>query len=66
MAGTKSPQSQHSVSSEKQSSTHVTGRKVVSEPLRVIQVERVRVSDEQRSSVASAIRSGRESRDSSS
>jgi hypothetical protein len=38
----------------------VTDRDVVSEPNRVIQVERVRVSREQQSSVTSAIRTGRQ------
>jgi hypothetical protein len=42
-----------------ESKTRVTGRTVVSEPSRVIRVEQVRVSDEQKSSVASAIRAGR-------
>jgi len=42
-------------------STRISERRVVSEPLRVILVERVRVSEEQRSSVTSAIRSGRDS-----
>ena len=48
------------------SSTLVTGRNTVTDPRRVIQVERVRISDEQRSSVASAIRTGRETKGSSS
>jgi len=39
----------------------VASRNVVSEPTRVIQVERVKVSDEHRTSVASAIRTGRKS-----
>ena len=42
-------------------SSSVTSRNVVSAPARVIQVERVKVSDEHRSSVASAIRTGRKS-----
>ena len=48
-----------SAESSSQLSPRVTGRTVVSEPSRTIQVERVRVSDEQKSSVASAIRAGR-------
>jgi hypothetical protein len=43
----------------------VTNRDIVSQPQRVIQVERVRVSDEQQSSVANAIRLGRASKGSS-
>jgi hypothetical protein len=38
----------------------VTDRHVVSAPDRVIQVERVRVSPEQQSSVTAAIRTGRQ------
>jgi len=41
-------------------STRVAGRRVESEPFRVIQVERISISEEQRSSVASAIREGRQ------
>ena len=41
-------------------STRITERRVESEPLRVIQVERITISEEQRSSVASAIREGRQ------
>jgi hypothetical protein len=44
------------------SASSVTSRDVVSAPSRVIQVERVRVSDAQRSSVTVAIRTGRTSR----
>ena len=44
-----------------QAASSVASRQVVSEPTRVIQVERVKVSDEHRSSVASAIRTGRKS-----
>jgi hypothetical protein len=46
--------------------TRVTNRDIVSKPQRVIEVERVRVSEEQRSSVANAIRSGRASKGASS
>jgi len=42
-------------------SPRVADRTVVSEPNRVIQVERVTVSREQQSSVAAAIRTGRQS-----
>jgi hypothetical protein len=44
----------------------VASRQIESRPTRVIQVERVRVTDEPRTSVASAIREGRESTHSSS
>ncbi len=44
---------------DQSSSTRVADRRIVSEPNRVIQVERVCVSQEQRSSVATAIRTGR-------
>jgi hypothetical protein len=40
-------------------SLRVEGRDIVSVPGRTIQVERVRVSDFQRSSIASAFRAGR-------
>ncbi len=40
-------------------STRVEERNIVSAPARAIEVERVRVSDSQRSSVASAFRAGR-------
>jgi hypothetical protein len=43
-----------------ESFTRVADRHVVSEPDRVIQVERVRVSQEQQTSVNSAIRAGRQ------
>jgi hypothetical protein len=42
------------------SSPAVSDRSIVSAPLRVIVVERVSVSDRQRSLVTSALRSGRE------
>ena len=42
-------------------SSRVADRTVVSQPNRVIQVERVTVSREQQSSVAAAIRTGRQS-----
>jgi hypothetical protein len=45
------------------SSTRVEGRNIVSAPARAIQVERLRVSDSQRSSVASAFRAGRATAD---
>ncbi len=41
------------------SSTRVAGREVVSPPAKTIQVERIRISERQRSSVAAAIRAGR-------
>ena len=47
-------------SSESQPSS-VASRHIESLPTRVIQVERVRVTDEHRTSVATAIREGRES-----
>jgi hypothetical protein len=40
-------------------STRVEERNIISAPAKTIQVERVRVSDLQRSSVASAFRAGR-------
>jgi hypothetical protein len=42
------------------SSTRVADRNVITESTRTIQVERVRISEEQRSSVSSALRAGRE------
>jgi hypothetical protein len=39
----------------------VAERRIISEPGRTIQVERVRISEAQRSSMASAIRTGRAS-----
>jgi hypothetical protein len=38
------------------SATRVAGREVVSPPAKTIQVERIRISERQRSSVAAAIR----------
>jgi hypothetical protein len=53
---------QHSSDSETGiSSTRVEERNIISAPAKTIQVERVRVSDLQRSSVASAFRAGRAS-----
>ena len=39
--------------------TRIVRRDIVSSPARVIQIERLRISDEQRSSVGSALRAGR-------
>jgi hypothetical protein len=55
MAGTKNSQI-----GTQQSSTRVTSRNVVSAPTKTIQVEQVRVSEKQSSSVTSAIRAGRQ------
>jgi hypothetical protein len=44
---------------EPSGNSRVEGRDIVSAPGRTIQVERVRVSDLQRSSIASAFRAGR-------
>ena len=52
---------QHPTTPETGTSRRVADRSVVSQPNRVIQVERVSVSREQQSSVAAAIRTGRES-----
>jgi hypothetical protein len=50
---------QNSPSRSEPVSPRVEGRHIVSAPARAIEVERVRVSDTQRSSVASAFRTGR-------
>jgi len=42
-----------------QSSTRVADRNIITEPTRTIQVERVSISEEQKSSVTSALRAGR-------
>jgi hypothetical protein len=52
-------QNQSAATVEPSGSPRVEGRDIVSAPGRTIQVERVRVSDLQRSSIASAFRAGR-------
>jgi hypothetical protein len=52
-------QNQSTGTVEPSASSRVEGRDIVSAPGRTIQVERVRVSDLQRSSIASAFRAGR-------
>ena len=50
---------QGAVSSNGTSSSRVASRDTVSAPLRTIQVERVRISEQQQSSVSEAINAGR-------
>jgi hypothetical protein len=52
-------QNQSAETVEPSGNSRVEGRDIVSAPARTIQVERVRVSDLQRSSMASAFRAGR-------
>ena len=48
-------------SAQEKTGPRVAERRIISEPGRTIQVERVRISEAQRSSMASALRTGRAS-----